>query len=81
MVNQYTDQIIDMFVQEYTPKQICEELNLCQQSASSEQGSHTNDIPPINQLSAIVEEEPEVEENEVDTEEHNVQARIFFQKK
>lgn len=29
MVNKYTDEIIDMFVAEYTPQQVCAQLGLC----------------------------------------------------
>jgi hypothetical protein len=29
MVTKYTDEIIDMFVAEYTPEQVCAQLGLC----------------------------------------------------
>ncbi len=65
MVERYTDQIIHMFVSEYTPRQICEELKLCKPDAR-EQQLHSNDIPPINALPSVdmVEEEEEQEEEE-----------------
>ncbi len=31
MVETYTEEIIDMFVHGYTPRQICEEIKLCDQ--------------------------------------------------
>ncbi len=45
LVESYTDEIIDMFVKEYTPRQICEELKLCKPDARPQ--LHSNDIPPI----------------------------------
>jgi len=52
MVAKYTDEIVDMFVKEYTPKQMCSELGLCVDNEIN-----TNDI------FALEFEEPAVETN------------------
>ena len=31
MVNTYTNEIIDMFIAEYTPQEVCAELGLCEE--------------------------------------------------
>merc|ERR1719158_2829042 len=54
MVAKYTDEIIDMFVKEYTPKMICSELGLCVD----------NEIAS-NDISALEFEEPVVEKANV----------------
>ena len=35
MVDEYLDKIIDLFVSEYTPEEICEEIRLCQPHVNS----------------------------------------------
>ncbi len=63
MVNKYTDQIIDMFVSEYTPGEICTELRLCKKQAPTHFIS--NEIPPLpSQNSLVVEEEEPRQEDE-----------------
>jgi len=54
MVAKYTDEIIDMFVKEYTPKMICSELGLCVDNEIN-----TNDI------FALEFEEPAIEKANV----------------
>ena len=35
MVDTYLDKIIDLFVSEYTPEEICEEIRLCKPNVNS----------------------------------------------
>ncbi len=44
MVNQYTDEIISMFVAQYTPQQVCAALGLC--NPAEEEPRVTNVIKP-----------------------------------
>ncbi len=58
MVDRYTDDIIRMFVAEYTPRQICEELRLCKPEVHQPLFQlDSNVIPPL---------EPEEEETAVE---------------
>jgi len=43
MVSEYTDQIIDLFIKEYTPEMVCTELSLCVNN-----DINSNDIPALN---------------------------------
>ena len=45
MVNTYTDEIIEMFVNEYTPQEVCSELGLCDEPTINMLEIQTNDIP------------------------------------
>lgn len=45
MVDRYMEELIDMFVKEYTPAQICKELRLCQDQVF--QPATLNEIPPL----------------------------------
>ncbi len=65
MVNQYTDEIIQMFVKGFTPKQVCAEIGLCNsrrlphrfEVASNDARLLTNEISPattkVNKVSRI----------------------------
>lgn len=61
MVDTYTDMIIDMFVKEYTPEEICKEMKLCG-PAIREFNGLTNEIPPVEDSEEEDEEEDEEEE-------------------
>lgn len=52
MVNQYTDKIIDLFVAEYTPQQICQEIGLCKPSKPRQLTNEiiSNDISKKSQV-------------------------------
>ena len=41
MVNQYTDEIVQMFVAEYTPQEVCSELGLCDPPQTDEINDNT----------------------------------------
>jgi len=41
MVNQYTDEIVQMFVAEYTPQEVCSELGLCDPPKADEINDNT----------------------------------------
>ena len=43
MVNTYTDEIIDMFIAEYTPQEVCAQLGLCDEPKIQMQ--QNNNIP------------------------------------
>ena len=59
MVNQYTDEIIQLFVAEYTPQQVCAEIRLCDPAVEEHHAVNndlimTNDIPPMdNELDEV----------------------------
>ena len=44
MVNTYTNEIIDMFIAEYTPQEVCAELGLCDEPKIQLQ-QQNNNIP------------------------------------
>ena len=48
MVNQYTDEIIEMFVNQYTPQEVCAELQLCNSHKKALVQVQSNDIPQID---------------------------------
>lgn len=49
MVEQYTDEIIQMFVEEYTPQEICQKLKLCKPTAEFTGQLLSNEIPPLEE--------------------------------
>ena len=45
MVNRYMDEIIDMFVKDYTPEKVCYALRMCKkQEVTPRPPVHENDI-------------------------------------
>ena len=56
MVNQYTDEIVQMFVAEYTPQEVCSELGLCDPPQADEINDNTilqfeEEVPEENDVS------------------------------
>ena len=58
MVNTYMDEIIDMFVSEYTPQEVCAELGLCKEPKNDVQAEFNNVIPMDFEASHDVQNGP-----------------------
>jgi hypothetical protein len=70
-VNRYTDRIIDLFVSEYTPQEICAEIGLCNPTLATVGGGTndlnqlaTNELPPIEDDFVIGGTAPHQDEDE-----------------
>ena len=75
MVDRYITELVEMFISEYTPAQICAELGLCNKGINALVGDEndilSNDIPNLvedeeNSLESLEESSEEFDDNSIE---------------